>query len=49
MGRDETLADACTLTAMETAFEGGSFFDMLEALVTSDSFLYRTVAEGGAP
>lgn len=49
MGRDETLADACTLTAMETAFEGGSFFDMLEALVTSDSFLYRTVGEGGAP
>jgi hypothetical protein len=48
MGRDETAADACTLTAMESAFAGGSFFAMLEALVTSDTFLYRHV-EGGAP
>ncbi|MDQ3030909.1 MAG: DUF1588 domain-containing protein [Myxococcota bacterium] len=46
MGRDETMADACTLTAMASAFEGGSFFAMLEALVTSDTFLYRHV--GGA-
>lgn len=48
MGRDETLSDACTLAAMETAFEGGEFSKMLEALVTSDTFLYRHV-EGGAP
>lgn len=48
MGRDETLADACTLAAMEDAFAGGSFFAMLETLVTSDTFLYRTV-DGGAP
>ena len=48
MGRDENIADACTLTAMEAAFEGGSFFDLLEALATSDSFLYSRI-EGGAP
>ena len=49
MGRDETMADACTLAAMETAFADGSFFAMLDALVTSDTFLYRHVDEGGAP
>ncbi len=48
MGRDETMADACTLTAMQDAFTDGSFFAMLEALLTSDTFLYRSV-EGGAP
>lgn len=47
LGRDETLADACTLAAMEAAFADGSFFAMLDALVTSDTFLYRHV-EGGA-
>lgn len=47
-GRDETLADACTLAAMETALNTGSFFDMLTVLVQSDTFLYRTV-EGGTP
>jgi hypothetical protein len=47
-GRDETMADACTLTAMENALNNGSFFDMLTALVTSDTFLYRTV-DGGTP
>ncbi len=42
MGRDETGDDACTLAAMETAYDPkGSFDDMLVALVTSDSFLYR--------
>ena len=46
MGRDETMADACTLSAMESAFENGSFLNMLEALVTSDTFLYRHV-DGG--
>lgn len=48
MGRDETMADACTLSAMESAFGNGSFFNMLEALVTSDTFLYRHV-DGGTP
>lgn len=48
MGRDETMADACTLSQMEDAFAGGSFFAMLEALATSDPFLYRVI-EGGAP
>jgi len=48
MGRDEVMADACTLAAMEEAFESGSFFDMLEALATSDSFLYSRI-DGGAP
>lgn len=49
MGRDEVAADACTLTAMEDALaESGSFFDVLEALILSDAFQYRTI-EGGAP
>jgi hypothetical protein len=42
-GRDETLEDACTLAAMETALDSGGFAEMLGALVTSDTFLYRTV------
>lgn len=41
MGRDETLADACTLSRLEAAFAEGSLFDLLESLVTSDAFLYR--------
>ncbi len=41
-GRNETTADACTLTAMETAYdEQGSFIDMLSAFAQSDAFLYR--------
>ncbi|MBX7193394.1 MAG: DUF1588 domain-containing protein [Sandaracinaceae bacterium] len=47
LGRNETPADACTLAAMETAFASGSFFAMLETLLTSDAFLYRH--DGGAP
>lgn len=46
MGRDETLSDACTLRTMEQAFSGGSFYSMLDALATSDAFLYRT--QGGS-
>jgi hypothetical protein len=46
MGRDESPADACTLVAMEAAFAGGSFFAMLETLLTSDAFLYRHDAGG---
>jgi hypothetical protein len=48
MGRDETMADQCTLTAMETALDDGSFFDMLGVLASSDSVLYRTTS-GGQP
>ena len=48
MGREETLQDACALTAMEQAYEdsGGSFGHMLAALLTHDTFLYRRL---GAP
>ncbi len=43
MGRDETLADACTLARMETAYDQqGSFVELLESLVTSDTWLYRS-------
>jgi hypothetical protein len=48
MARDERPADACTLTRMEDAFAGGSLFAMIESLVTSDAFLYRS-DEGGGP
>lgn len=42
VGRAETRADACVLSAMEAALDrSGSFFDMLEALVTSDGFQLR--------
>lgn len=43
MGRDESPADACTLTQMETAYDdsGGSMIDMLIALFQSDTFQYR--------
>lgn len=42
-GRDETLADACTLQQMEAAYDQqGSFVQMLETLVTSDTYLYRS-------
>jgi len=47
MGRNESLADACTLAAMEAAYDdqGGSFVAMLEALVSSGTFRYRSVEE----
>jgi len=43
MGRNEGTADACALRSMEAAYDdsGGSFISMLEALATSDAFLYR--------
>jgi len=43
MGRPETVADACTLDSMLGAYQssGGSFEEMLVALFSSDSFLYR--------
>jgi hypothetical protein len=47
MGRNETAADACTLSAMEDTYDesGGSFMGMLETLTTSGTFLYRTHGE----
>ncbi|MEM9189911.1 MAG: DUF1588 domain-containing protein [Myxococcota bacterium] len=47
MGRGETVDDACTLVAMEDAYDanGGSLISMVEALVTSDTFLYRHLEE----
>jgi Protein of unknown function (DUF1588)/Protein of unknown function (DUF1585) len=47
MARDESPTDGCTLVRMEEAFAGGSLFAMLDALVTSDAFLYRSDAGGG--
>ena len=43
MGRNETLNDSPTLMAMDKAYleNDGSFKELLIALVTSDSFLYR--------
>lgn len=43
MGRNETLNDSPTLMAMDRAYldSDGSFRELLVALVTSDSFLYR--------
>ena len=43
MGRNETLGDSPTLMAMDQAYleHDGSFRELLVALVTSDSFLYR--------
>ncbi len=48
MGRDETMADQCTLASMETALDNGSFFDMLGVLASSDTVLYRAPM-GGQP
>lgn len=44
MGRNEILADSPTLIAADRAYveNGGSFKAMLESLLTSDSFLYRS-------
>ncbi|MDH5671197.1 MAG: DUF1588 domain-containing protein [Myxococcales bacterium] len=51
MGRNEAQADACALSAMEQAYQdsGGSFLAMLEALATSDAFLYRQDSPQEAP
>ncbi|PRQ09784.1 DUF1588 domain-containing protein [Enhygromyxa salina] len=42
-GREETQADACTMVALEHAYDdsGGSFAALLVALFNSDSFQYR--------
>jgi hypothetical protein len=43
MGRNEMLSDSKTLIAMDQAYvdNEGSFNELLVALLTSDSFLYR--------
>ncbi len=42
MGRDEVLEDGCTLTEMEDALDdSGSFFAVVEALVSSETFTHR--------
>ncbi len=43
MGRNELLSDSRTLIAMDQAYtdSNGSFRELLVALLTSDSFLYR--------
>ncbi|MFK7989110.1 MAG: DUF1588 domain-containing protein [Sandaracinaceae bacterium] len=42
MGRDEVLEDACTLVEMEAALaENGSFFAMMEALISTETFTHR--------
>ena len=47
MGRNETLADGPTLFAAHKAYRenGGSFNALLVSLLTSDSFLYRTMPD----
>src|SRR5690606_18954922 len=42
-GREETMHDACTMVAMEQAYDesDGSFVELLIALFNSDSFQYR--------
>lgn len=43
LGRNETLSDSPTLIAADRAYveSGGSFQELIVALLTSDSFLYR--------
>jgi hypothetical protein len=45
LGRNETLADGPTLVAAHKAYRdsGGSFKALLVSLLSSESFLYRTV------
>ena len=48
MGRNENRSDACTLAAMEQAYDsnGGSFFKMVGALIASDTWRSRRVPGG---
>jgi hypothetical protein len=51
LGRNETLADARTLQEADRAYveSGGSFKALLLSLLTSDSFLYRSVSTTQQP
>ncbi len=43
MGRAERIEDSCTLVEMESALDqNGSFIDMLQALVASETFTHRS-------
>jgi hypothetical protein len=48
MGRNETPGDAATLQQADKAYveSGGSFKELVVSLLTSESFLYRTVSIG---
>jgi len=48
-GREETDADACTVSAIEGAFarSGGDIRELIVAIATSDAFLFRTIEEEG--
>ena len=45
MGRNETVGDAATLQEADRVYveSGGSFKELVVSLLTSESFLYRTV------
>ena len=50
IGRDELDSDACVLSEMEASLDrDGSFFSMLEVLLKSDSFKYRSFTERVSP
>jgi hypothetical protein len=51
MGRNETIADAPTLQAAWRAYHenDGSMNALIASLLTSDSFLYRTIAPSRIP
>jgi hypothetical protein len=49
LGRNETPGDAATLQEADRVYvkSGGSFKALLDSLLTSESFLYRTVSTQG--
>jgi hypothetical protein len=49
MGRNETTGDAATLQAADKAYvdSGGSFKELLVSLLSSESFICRTVPTQG--
>ena len=50
MGRNETPGDAATLQEADRVYvrSGGSFKELVVSLLTSESFLYRSVQAHGA-
>lgn len=51
LGRNETPGDAASLQEAEKAYldKGGSFKALLISLLSSESFLYRTMPTSGTP
>jgi hypothetical protein len=47
-GRSEDDTDQCTLEALNKVFQSGSFEDLILALTQTDTFIYRTNAQGGS-